>query len=168
MILGWQLFRYFACSLCASPGCKSRALTCHSVAGTAGAMLTCPLEVVKTRLQSSVASFQPPSPVYVPPPVAVGGAGLVSGGATPHCRYSTCPPSVCTQTVRSSQANTAARPGIYTCLRYAPPPPTPTHDPAPLEGSSRADYLFESFNLNLTFIKKKLTFDLLAFFVCYG
>ena len=29
------------------------------VGGTVGAVLTCPLEVVKTRLQSSVATFQP-------------------------------------------------------------------------------------------------------------
>ena len=32
------------------------------IGGTVGAVLTCPLEVVKTRLQSSVATFQP---VYI-------------------------------------------------------------------------------------------------------
>jgi len=30
------------------------------VAGTAGAIVTCPLEVVKTRLQSSSSGFHPP------------------------------------------------------------------------------------------------------------
>lgn len=36
-----------------------------SAGGTAGAVLTCPLEVVKTRLQSSVASFKPSTNGYV-------------------------------------------------------------------------------------------------------
>lgn len=32
----------------------------HRVAGTTGAIVTCPLEVVKTRLQSSSSGFYPP------------------------------------------------------------------------------------------------------------
>ena len=34
-------------------------LFCFSVGGTVGAIATCPLEVVKTRLQSSMAQFHP-------------------------------------------------------------------------------------------------------------
>lgn len=36
-------------------------MVCFRAGGTAGAILTCPLEVVKTRLQSSVATFVNPA-----------------------------------------------------------------------------------------------------------
>lgn len=52
---------------------------CRS-AGTVGAVVTCPLEVVKTRLQSSTA-FQAPSQRIVEPPGATGGPAN-NGGAS--------------------------------------------------------------------------------------
>lgn len=44
-------------------------LLAGGIGGTVGAMVTCPLEVLKTRLQSSVATFHS-SPVYVTSPVS--------------------------------------------------------------------------------------------------
>ncbi|CAB3384394.1 Hypothetical predicted protein [Cloeon dipterum] len=41
-------------------------LVAGGVAGTAGAIATCPLEVVKTRLQSSACHFGPPGPIASP------------------------------------------------------------------------------------------------------
>lgn len=50
-------------------------------AGTVGAVVTCPLEVVKTRLQSSKA-FQAPSQRIVEPPGPPGGGPANNGGAS--------------------------------------------------------------------------------------
>ncbi|ODN00673.1 Solute carrier family 25 member 36-A [Orchesella cincta] len=52
-----------------------------SVAGTAGAVVTCPLEVVKTRLQSSNPVFgNPASPLSGPYRNGFGGGSSYSGG----------------------------------------------------------------------------------------
>ncbi|XP_035697097.1 solute carrier family 25 member 36-like isoform X2 [Branchiostoma floridae] len=75
--------------------------------GTAGAILTCPLEVVKTRLQSSVYTF-PSSNILL--------AGIQNGHGTPAGIVQL---STCAQT--STQAFvTTGRPsiGIVQCIRY--------------------------------------------------
>lgn len=74
--------------------------------GTAGAVITCPLEVVKTRLQSSVASFNN-KPVYIPD---------VNNcvRTVQSVNYSTCTtPTVSTST--TSKSNTSI--GLYRCLK---------------------------------------------------
>jgi len=86
-------------------------LLAGGVGGTVGAMVTCPLEVLKTRLQSSAATFHP-SPVYVTSPVSthsIGSPNLVGFQSQSYnaLELSNMPPN---------------RPrvslGIYVCLRH--------------------------------------------------
>ncbi|XP_046818433.1 solute carrier family 25 member 36-A [Vespa velutina] len=100
-------------------------LIAGGVAGTTGAIVTCPLEVVKTRLQSSSSGFQPP-PVNkeftsghvtcksFPTPeqrrrLCTGGYPRCSFLALSHCGVST--PS-------GSGPHAYPTPGIYQCIRY--------------------------------------------------
>ncbi|ELU08546.1 hypothetical protein CAPTEDRAFT_182193 [Capitella teleta] len=67
--------------------------------GTAGAVITCPLEVVKTRLQSSIATFQ--NPVYK-------NGNSKMNTTPPVSRYSTCASSTVCTTAHASNASSAA------------------------------------------------------------
>ncbi|KAI4485305.1 hypothetical protein M0804_006810 [Polistes exclamans] len=97
----------------------------HSVAGTTGAIVTCPLEVVKTRLQSSSSGFHPP-PVNkeftsghvtcksFPTPeqrrrLCTGGYPRCSFLALSHCGVSTPP---------GGSPHAYPTPGIIQCIRY--------------------------------------------------
>lgn len=95
-------------------------LLAGGVGGTVGAVLTCPLEVVKTRLQSSVATFQPVYLHSVQPKVAY----LHTNS---HINYSSCVASAghnCphgTGTLAAERALQIAHSrsvGLYYCLRY--------------------------------------------------
>ncbi|KAK2581856.1 hypothetical protein KPH14_002319 [Odynerus spinipes] len=100
-------------------------LIAGGVAGTAGAIVTCPLEVVKTRLQSSSSGFHPP-PVNkeftsghvtcksFPTPeqrrrLCTGGYPRYSLLALSHCGVSTPP---------GGSPYAHPTPGIYQCIRY--------------------------------------------------
>lgn len=100
-------------------------LIAGGVAGTTGAIVTCPLEVVKTRLQSSSSGFYPP-PVNkeftsghvtcksFPTPeqrrrLCTGGYPRYSFLALSHCGVSTPP---------GGSPHTHPTPGIYQCIRY--------------------------------------------------
>lgn len=89
------------------------------IGGTVGAVLTCPLEVVKTRLQSSVATFQPVYLQTVPANV-----GLITSG--PHginCRAITHGVHTVTASAQGINAEHALQIahsrsiGLYYCLR---------------------------------------------------
>ncbi|KAF4517721.1 hypothetical protein B566_EDAN013399 [Ephemera danica] len=95
------------------------------VAGTMGAIATCPLEVVKTRLQSSTANFN--MKVCVPPIASAdGGAGnvtckTISRGQRRH--ISTGPPRWSTTQMlaiasRCADPTTAPRMGLVQCIRH--------------------------------------------------
>jgi len=87
------------------------------IGGTVGAVLTCPLEVVKTRLQSSVATFQPLYLQTVPSNIH-----LISSG--PHslkCGVHTAV-TASSQTINAEGALQLAHSrsvGLYYCLRWA-------------------------------------------------
>ncbi|KAK2180100.1 hypothetical protein NP493_459g01034 [Ridgeia piscesae] len=86
-----------------------------SVGGTAGAVITCPLEVVKTRLQSSCATFQTPTSVYVHQVVQ-----QCPSQAPSTYKYSTCT-SLPTHTLTTaSQAGLghSKKMSLYLCLRH--------------------------------------------------
>ncbi|KAG7207906.1 hypothetical protein KM043_009497 [Ampulex compressa] len=100
-------------------------LVAGGVAGTAGAIVTCPLEVVKTRLQSSSSGFYPP-PVNKE---FTSGHVTCNGFPTPEqrrrlcttgCpRYSLVALSHCgTSTPPGSNPHAHPAPGIYQCIRY--------------------------------------------------
>ena len=84
--------------------------------GTVGAVLTCPLEVVKTRLQSSVATFS--QPVYVTRVMYQ--AAHQTPVTTPS--YIACTASsTCTQTTSVARPHTTTSTqtyGLYRCLKW--------------------------------------------------
>lgn len=84
-------------------------LIAGGIGGTAGAVITCPLEVVKTRLQSSVATFSPSVCVtkvtYIPP------QNITSA------TYTTCT-TVGTSSVTVAQSSPRTSVGLYRCLKH--------------------------------------------------
>ena len=91
----------------------------YRIGGTVGAVLTCPLEVVKTRLQSSCASFQP---VYLQT-VTANNVGLVTTSNVNYNAYvqNKVHPTVHSGTLAAEQALQIAQSrsvGLYFCLRY--------------------------------------------------
>lgn len=89
---------------------KSIHLLAGGIAGTTGAVLTCPLEVVKTRLQSSVA-------VFGSNPIVVTKVNLVTSTVPSPATYTTCTSSVGTQTVSLTQSTPRPAIGLFECLR---------------------------------------------------
>lgn len=100
-------------------------LVAGGVAGTAGAIVTCPLEVVKTRLQSSSSGF------HHPPPISkefTSGHPTCKGSPTPEQRRRLCTgyPRYSSHFVSLSHFGVSTSPpdssrnapGIYQCLRY--------------------------------------------------
>ncbi len=97
-------FVFTSSFLCGKPG--SSYVAFDSIGGTVGAVVTCPLEVVKTRLQSSVATF------HAPPK-----DGRISNCQQRGLHYSTstCPPAqLKPQNVLPRHRKTAS---LYYCIR---------------------------------------------------
>ena len=102
---------------------------CFSAGGTAGAVLTCPLEVVKTRLQSSVASFNGVNHYGQLQNNLTNGINHVSNRVcvpvhnTYHSSqaYSTVSSTMVTQTEQKiAQSNSRMSAGLGECLRCVP------------------------------------------------
>ena len=86
----------------------SRSRSNCRVGGTVGAVVTCPLEVVKTRLQSSVANFHTP-----------GREGAVQNCQyQPKARYSTCPSAQVYTVPQDVMAKPKPTTNLYYCIRY--------------------------------------------------
>lgn len=90
---------------------KSIHLIAGGIAGTTGAVLTCPLEVVKTRLQSSVAVFGPTNPMVVTK------VNLVTTTVPSAATYTTCTSMSGTQSVNLTQSAPRPAVGLVDCLR---------------------------------------------------
>ncbi|XP_064459687.1 mitochondrial carrier protein Rim2-like isoform X2 [Ornithodoros turicata] len=98
-------------------------LLAGGLGGTAGAIATCPLEVVKTRLQSSVANF---NYAYVPPNASATAPPNIVGSLAERLGFNACPcgPSPTSGSYTSvieAEATTATSRapslGIWRCLR---------------------------------------------------